>query len=104
MLNQINPVSLNEKYLVFDKIFKDGYCQRSFVKHGMSPHESEPIYYINYNGLLLFQNGGYRKLNQNKKITHFLKLTEVFAVIVGGIFAATYYLLETLKFISGIIN
>ncbi|MBI2281450.1 MAG: hypothetical protein HYU68_12300 [Bacteroidetes bacterium] len=65
----ISPEDLNDEldmnmeipliYAALDKIYKDGFAQRIFKKRGEVRDEASPTYFISYNGIFTYKNGGY---------------------------------------------
>lgn len=98
LLKDANPFSLKEKYLAFEKLFKDGYCDRRYEVRLEKKLKNKPLYMINYDGQSFYKNGGYRGKNKRDRLSFMIARIEVFVVVLAGITAALYYTKELVKF------
>lgn len=103
LLKNKNQFDEKHKYLVFDKLYNDGFCLRSFALHGGISKESDPIYAINYDGFLFYKNGGYKRHRIKTIIKNYVQIMNAIIVLMATIFAAWYAVFEIWKYYYGYV-
>jgi hypothetical protein len=71
--------------IIFDKLYKDGYCNRSL---------DSTKYRANYDGIVLQERNGYLQMNKNANASYVNKLIMNFSLIFGGVAAGVYYVIQ----------
>ena len=81
--------------LVLEKLCKDGFVDYIHLQNVDYKTKEKTIgakiYYITFEGRLFIENDGYAKEKKDKNVRRFIDNIEVWAVILGGVFAFLYY-------------
>lgn len=88
-----------DKYLIYDKIHRDGYCSVQYSKSNtggkITEYTNNPAYYINFNGKAFIKSGGYGNI---------LKIKNRKPLKDCGIFIAGAVALAIISMASGIVK
>lgn len=69
-------------------------CKEKLIVEFKYDSKNVTVIKLTLEGVLFIENGGYQKLQFDLCLNRAIKCIEIFAVIVGGLFAAAYYFRE----------
>lgn len=93
----INHMNVNELPPILNKLVTDGNADFEISEFKDSLYESNKIYTISFEGIILIENGGYKRKGKKESISTKLQSLQTWAIAVGTALAGLYGLYELIK-------